>query len=82
MCTQVLIDFARHEKKSIPEPYTHIDCNQYRMLRDFGLPRTLRLDPAGAFRGQAVVDFCDREGIYLDHAPADAHWQIGVCDKL
>ena len=47
----------------------------------FGLPRTLRLDPAGAFRGQAVVEFCDREGIYLDHAPADAHWQIGICEQ-
>ena len=47
----------------------------------FGMPRTLRLDPAGNFRGQAVVDFCDKEGIYLDHAPADAHWQIGVCEQ-
>ena len=47
----------------------------------FGMPRTLRLDPAGAFRGQAVVDFCDREGIYLDNAPADAHWQIGICEQ-
>ena len=47
----------------------------------FGFPRALRLDPAGAFRGQAVVDFCDKEGIYLDHAPADAHWQIGVCEQ-
>ena len=47
----------------------------------FGLPRTLRLDPAGAFRGQAVVDFCDKEGIYLDNTPADAHWQIGVCEQ-
>ena len=47
----------------------------------FGLPRTLRLGPAGAFRGQAVADFCDKEGIYLDLAPADAHWQIGVCEQ-
>ena len=47
----------------------------------FGLPKTLRLDPAGAFRGQAVVDFCEREGIYLDNTPADAHWQIGVCEQ-
>ena len=47
----------------------------------FGLPRTLRLDPAGAFRGQAVIDFCDKEGIFLDNTPADAHWQIGVCEQ-
>ena len=47
----------------------------------FGLPRTLRLDPAGAFRSQAFGDFCDRHGIYLDTIPADAHWHIGVCEQ-
>ena len=59
-------------------------CLQY--LREgwgayFGLPRTLRLDPAGAFRSQGVVDFCDEENIFLDIVPADAHWQIGVCEQ-
>ena len=47
----------------------------------FGVPKTLRLDPAGAFRGQAVVDFCGKEGVYLDNTPADARWQIGVCEQ-
>ena len=47
----------------------------------FGMPKALRLDPAGAFRSQAVVDFCDQEGIYLDNVPADGHWQIGVCEQ-
>ncbi|CAE7205304.1 RE1 [Symbiodinium sp. CCMP2592] len=59
-------------------------CLQY--LREgwgsyFGLPRALRLDPAGAFRSQSVVDFCDREHILLDIVAADAHWQIGVCEQ-
>ena len=59
-------------------------CIQY--LREgwaqyFGMPRTLRLDPGGAFRSQKIVDFCDQEGIYLDNTPADAHWQIGVCEQ-
>ena len=59
-------------------------CLQY--LREgwaqyFGMPRSLRLDPAGAFRSQQVVDFCDQEGIFLDNTPADAHWQIGVCEQ-
>ena len=47
----------------------------------FGMPKTLRLDPAGVFRGQEFVEFCDREGIFLDNAPADAHWQVGVCEN-
>ena len=59
-------------------------CIQY--LREgwsqyFGMPRTLRLDPGGAFRSQRIVEFCDQEGIYLDNTPADAHWQIGVCEQ-
>ncbi|CAE7216023.1 RE1 [Symbiodinium sp. CCMP2592] len=59
-------------------------CLQY--LREgwsqyFGLPRTLRLDPAGAFRSEAVVSFCERNGIFLDNIPADAHWQLGVCEQ-
>ena len=54
-------------------------CLQY--LREgwsqyFGMPRTLRLDPGGAFRSQKIVEFCDQESIYLDNTPADARWQI------
>ena len=47
----------------------------------FGMPRTLRLDPAGCFRGEAVSGFCDRHSIYLDIIPADGHWQVGVCEQ-
>ena len=47
----------------------------------FGMPRSLRLDPAGSFRSQELVDFCDREQVFLDVIPADAHWQIGVCEQ-
>ena len=59
-------------------------CIQY--LREgwgqyFGMPRSLRLDPAAAFRSQARVEMCDREGIYLDNIPADGHWQIGVREQ-
>ncbi|CAE7735180.1 RE1, partial [Symbiodinium sp. CCMP2456] len=32
-------------------------------------------------RSQGIVDFCDREHIFLDNVPADAHWQIGVCEQ-
>ena len=47
----------------------------------FGMPRALRVDPAGCFRGEAMTDFCDRNGIYLDIIPADGHWQVGVCEQ-
>ena len=47
----------------------------------FGRPDVLRLDPAGAFRSRQVEEYCDRISIYLDLIPADAHWQLGVCEQ-
>ncbi|CAE7357392.1 RE1 [Symbiodinium sp. CCMP2592] len=59
-------------------------CLEY--LRDgwisyFGAPRTLRLDPAGAFRGAAVEEFCDRHQIFLDVIPGEAHWKVSVVEQ-
>ena len=50
-------------------------------IQYFGTPHTLRLDPAGAFRSQTLEGFCERQGIYLDVIPGEAHWQIGVCEQ-
>ena len=50
-------------------------------IQTFGRPKTLRLDPAGSFRAMAVEGFCDRNGIYLDIIPGEAHWQIGVAEQ-
>ena len=47
----------------------------------FGMPRTLRLDPAGAFRSHQLETFCDRYGIFLDLIPGEAHWKIGACEQ-
>ena len=47
----------------------------------FGNPRTLRLDPAGSFRSQAVRDYCDRNQVFLDLVPGEAHWKVGVCEQ-
>ena len=47
----------------------------------FGKPRAMRLDAAGSFRSQAVVEYCDRHGILLDLIPADAHWATGICEQ-
>ena len=47
----------------------------------FGMPQSLRLDPAGAFRSNEVERFCDRHGIYLDFIPGEAHWKLGACEQ-
>ena len=63
---------------------TAAQCLEF--LRDgwisiFGTPRTLRLDPAGAFRGATIEEFCDRHQIYLDIIPGEAHWKISVVEQ-
>ena len=47
----------------------------------FGIPQSLRLDPAGAFRSNEVERYCDIHGIYLDFIPGEAHWKLGVCEQ-
>ena len=47
----------------------------------FGYPQNLRLDPAGAFRGNEVERFCDKHGIDLDFIPDEADWKVGVCEQ-
>ena len=59
-------------------------CLEY--LRDgwlpyFGSPQTIRLDPAGAFRGVALEEFCDRHQIYLDVIPGEAHWKLSAVEQ-
>ena len=76
--------FAKILSKGSKQQPNAATCIQY--IREgwaqyFGMPRSLRLDPAASFRSQAIVDMCDREGIYLDNIPADAHWQLGVCEQ-
>ncbi|OLP92132.1 Retrovirus-related Pol polyprotein from transposon TNT 1-94 [Symbiodinium microadriaticum] len=50
-------------------------------IQYFGVPRVLRLDPAGPFRSHALEHFCDKQGIHLDLIPGEAHHQIGVCEQ-
>ena len=47
----------------------------------FGYPRTLRLDPDGAFRSIELSDFCDQQQIFLDLIPGEAHWKLGTCER-
>ena len=68
-------------QKQQPSGATCVQYIQEGWSQIFGQPRTLRLDPAGSFRSQAVEQFCDRHGIYLDIVPGEAHWKIGVCEQ-
>ena len=47
----------------------------------FGRPKALRLDPAGSLRSTALESFCDRNQIFLDLIPGEAHWQNGVAEQ-
>ena len=67
--------------KQTPSAATCLNYLREGWTQYFGNPSCLRLDPAGSFRSQAVVEFCDRNGIYLDIIPGEAHWQIGACEQ-
>ena len=75
---------ARMLSKGPKQQPSGATCVQY--LREgwaqvFGNPRTLRLDPAGSFRSQAIRDYCDRHQVFLDLVPGEAHWKVGVCEQ-
>ena len=64
--------------KQQPSAAMCLDYLQEGWAQVFGKPEVLRLDAAGAFRSQTVES---RHSIFLDLVPADAHWQIGVCEQ-
>ena len=75
---------ARILTKGQKQQPTALSCLRYFQegwAQYFGHPRVLRLDPAGSFRSQLVVDYCDKHGIYLDIVPGEAHWKIGACEQ-
>ena len=65
----------------------HISAGQFiSVLREswteyFGHPKTLRLDPDGAFRSRELEEFCDQQNIMLDIIPGEAHWKLGICER-
>ena len=67
--------------KQSPSAATCLQYLQEGWCEYFGAPRVLRLDPAGAFRSQAVEAYCDRHNIFVDLVPGEAHHQIGVCEQ-
>ena len=47
----------------------------------FGNPRTLRVDPDGAFRSHELSSYCDANNIFLDIMPGEAHWKLSLCER-
>eukprot|EP00435_Cladocopium_sp_Y103_P035426 s3103_g9.t1 len=47
----------------------------------FGNPRTLRVDPDGAFRSHELSNYCDSNNVFLDIIPGEAHWKLSVCER-
>ena len=64
-----------------PNAQTCLRYLQEGWVQYFGLPRCLRLDPAGVFRSTAVEEWCDKHGIFLDIVPGEAHWKVGTCEN-
>ena len=67
--------------KQQPSGATCVEYLREGWAQIFGNPRTLRLDPAGNFRSEAVSDYCHRNNVFLDLVPGEAHWKIGACEQ-
>ena len=46
----------------------------------FGMPHTVRVDPAGAWLKNEADDYFSQRSVFLDPIPGEAHWQIGVVE--
>ena len=67
--------------KKTPNAATCINFMSEGWIQMFGKPKALRLDPAGSFRSTSLEAFCDRNDIFLDLIPGEAHWQIGIAEQ-
>ena len=67
----------KHGRKQTMSAMDFLHYLQEGWTQYFGMPLSLRVDPAGAFRSRDVEQFCDENGIYLDITPGEAHWQLG-----
>ena len=67
--------------KKTPNAATCINYMSEGWIQMFGKPKALRLDPAGSFRSTSLEGFCDRNDIFLDLIPGEAHWQIGIAEQ-
>lgn len=47
----------------------------------FGKPEKLRLDPAGPWRSNGMLEFMGRQFIEVDNIPAEAHWGISHVER-
>ena len=47
----------------------------------FGRPKTLRVDPAGAWLNKEVDTYCSEQNILLEMIPGEAHWQLSTVEQ-
>ena len=70
-----------HGKQKHVSASQFISVLQESWVSYFGYPRTLRVDPDGAFRSHELATFCDQQQIFLDIIPGEAHWKLSVCER-
>ena len=47
----------------------------------FGIPKVMKVDPAGPWMSQAAIDYMDERHIEYISIPAEAHWTIGIVEN-
>ena len=46
----------------------------------FGIPKVMKVDPAGPWMSQAAIDYLDERHVEHYSIPAEAHWTLGIVE--
>lgn len=68
-------------KKMSPSAQDLIDFYEAHWLPYFGKPKTIRVDPAGAFRSRRIDEYFLERQVIVETIPAEAHWQIPLVER-
>ena len=69
----------QHQTRT-PSAQGFIDFYEGRWMPNFGNPEVVRLDPADSFRSKHLDVYLAERNIFLQHIPAEAHWQISLAE--
>ena len=58
-----------------------IDMFQQMWKPVFGIPDQIRLDPAGPWRSEEVLQYFADQNVFVDTIPAEAHWMISHVER-
>ena len=73
--------FMHHGRNFSPSTQNLIQFFEAHWQPVFGKPTSIRLDPAGAYRSNALEQYMSDRHIMIDTIPGEAHWQNSLVER-